>query len=209
MEILKIKEILEWIYCIVIAVVLALVVRYFIGTPTVVKQSSMYPTLKEGDRLILNRTSRGTMPKRGEIITLEAPSEKQISNQDIDVNNPIAIYNKNYKNIFDKFCYNILEIGKYSYIKRVIGLPGEHIKIENGKVYINEEELEEDYLQEGIITQSKTFQDIIIPDGYVFVMGDNREYSSDSRDFGCIPIEKIEGIAIFRFWPLNKFGKFI
>ena len=97
----KVKNILEWVYCIVIAVVLALLFRYFIGTPTIVKQISMYPTLEQNQRLWLNRWGRTTktLPKRGEI-----------------------------------------------------ALPGEHVKIENGKVYINGNELEEKYLQAGVVT---------------------------------------------------------
>ena len=67
----KIKNILEWIECIVIAIILALLIRYFVGTPTVVQMSSMYPTLKQNERLILNRIPRTTkkMPNRGDIIT--------------------------------------------------------------------------------------------------------------------------------------------
>ena len=62
----KIKNILEWIECIVIAIILALLIRYFVGTPTVVQMSSMYPTLKQNERLILNRIPRSTkkMPNR-------------------------------------------------------------------------------------------------------------------------------------------------
>ena len=72
----KTKNILEWILCIVIAFILALLIKYYIGTPTIVKQVSMFPTLKENQRLILNRWVRTTnqMPKRGDIITFEAPS---------------------------------------------------------------------------------------------------------------------------------------
>ena len=72
----RVKDILEWVYCIIIALVLALLFRYFIATPTIVKQRSMYPTLKENQRLILNRTFRitGKKPKVGDIITFEAPS---------------------------------------------------------------------------------------------------------------------------------------
>ena len=68
------KEVLEWVYCIVIAIVLALLIRYFVGTPTVVKQTSMFPTLKQNQRLILNRLSRTfhEIPARGDIITFEA-----------------------------------------------------------------------------------------------------------------------------------------
>ena len=73
----KTKDILEWIFCIVVAVVLALFVRYFVGTPTIVKQPSMFPTLKENQRLILSRVGRTMkkLPERGDIITFEAPSE--------------------------------------------------------------------------------------------------------------------------------------
>ena len=73
----KVKDIIEWIYCIVIAVVLALLFRYFIGTPTIVQQVSMKPTLIEDQRLWLNRWGRTTkkMPKRYDIITFEAPSK--------------------------------------------------------------------------------------------------------------------------------------
>lgn len=208
---LKIKEILEWVYCIIIAVVLALLVRYFIGTPTIVQQPSMFPTLKEGQRLILNRTVRIThsLPKRGEIITFEAPSKSYFSAAEADLENPIAEYNHNINNVFSKFRYYVLEIGKDSYIKRVIGLPGEHVKIENGKVYINGEELQEDYLEPTVETDSLNgpFTDIVVPEKCVFVMGDNRAQSTDSRRFGCIPLEKIESTVWIRFWPLNLFGK--
>ena len=73
----KVKDILEWVYCIVIAVILALLFRYYIGTPTIVQQVSMKPTLIEGQRLWLNRWVRTTkkMPERGDIITFEAPSK--------------------------------------------------------------------------------------------------------------------------------------
>ena len=73
----KLKETLEWIYCILIAIILALLVRYYIATPTIVKQPSMYPTLKQDQRLILNRLARTTHEelKRGDIVTFEAPGE--------------------------------------------------------------------------------------------------------------------------------------
>ena len=205
------KEIIGWIICIVIAVILALLIKYFILTPTVVKQESMYPTLEENQRLILNRLGRTfkQMPKRGDIITFEAPTVTYRTEEDTDISNPVAIYEDEERNIFESFSYNVLEIGKTSYIKRVIGLPGDHVQIKNGKVYINEEELEEDYLQPGIITDDAEgiFYDIIVPENTVFAMGDNRNSSVDCRAFGCIPLEKIEGKVLIRFWPLNEFGK--
>ena len=205
----KIKDILEWAYCIIIAVVLALLFRYYIGTPTIVKQPSMYNTLEEGQRLILSRwtrTVKGTY-KRGDIITFEAPSQTQMSTFDVDMNNPVAIYDYKPKGIFAKFSYYVLEFNKTSYIKRVIGVAGDHIKIESGKVYLNGQELNEPYLRDGIKTDQKVFTDIIVPENCVFVMGDNRPQSMDSRSFGCIPLEKVESKVVIRFWPLNKFGK--
>lgn len=206
----KTKDIIEWIVCILIAFVLALLIRYFIGTPTIVKQSSMYPTLVQNQRLILNRWQRTTkqMPERGDIITFEAPSDVQVSADDFD-NNVIARYENEPTNIFGKFVYYVLEINKESYIKRVIGLPGDHVQIRDGKVYINNEELDEPYLQDGVTTNMGTgiFSDLVVPENCVFAMGDNRDHSTDCRAFGCIPLDKIEGTVWIRFLPLNLFGK--
>lgn len=206
------KEIIEWIICIVIAVIVALFIKILIGTPTVVKKVSMYPTLVENQRLILNRASlriAKKMPKRGEIVTLEAPSKIDVSYTEANLNNPVAKYDDKTSNIFSKFAYHVLEITKESYIKRVIALPGEHIQIQDGKVYINEKELDEPYLQDNVITDSYggIFTDLVVPENCVFVMGDNRANSVDSRRFGCVPLEKLEGVVWIRFWPFNLFGK--
>ena len=208
----KVKDILEWIYCIIIAVVLALLIRYYIGTPTIVKMSSMKPTLIENERLLLNRWVRTTkeIPNRGDIITFEKPSKINYSSSEIDQLNPIAKYENEPTNFITKFSYYVLELGKESYIKRVIGLPGEHVQIKDGKVYINDKELKEDYLQKDVKTQIRNeigFNDFIVPNNCVFAMGDNREGSNDCRDFGCIPLEKIEGKVWIRITPFNKFGK--
>ena len=81
-------------------------------------------------------------------------------------------------------------------------------EIKNGIVFLNEQPLNEEYLDIGTITDAVEgcFTDVVVPDGHVYVLGDNREVSGDSRRFGCIPIDKIEGKAVFRFWPLNKIG---
>ena len=203
----KRKNILEWIVCIIIAVVLTLIFRFYIATPTVVQQLSMYPTLVENQRLIVTRTFRitGKTPERGNIVTFEAPSTGY-NEGTADQSNPIAIYIDEDRNFISEFIYNVLELTKKSYIKRVIGLPGEHIEIKDGKVYINGEELKEDYLNSDVITESSVFNDFIVPEGYLFCMGDNRTKSTDCRALGCIPLDKLEGIVACRFWPLNKFG---
>lgn len=206
----KVKEILEWVYCIIIAVVLALLFRYFIGTPTIVKQVSMNPTLVQDQRLWLNRWGRTTkkMPKRGDIITFEAPSKTTYSYGEIDQSNPVAKYEKEPKGLWHKFTYYVLELGKDSYIKRTIALPGEHVEIKDGKVFINGEELKEDYLPSGLVTDVGVgFDDFVVPENCVFAMGDNRSHSTDCRAFGCIPLEKIESKVWIRIWPLNLWGK--
>lgn len=204
----RVKNIFEWILCIIIAIILALLFRHFIGTPTVVQQTSMKTTLMPGDRLILNRWNRTINGKleRGDIITFESPSITDV--KIADLNNPVATYNYNPTSFGEKFNYYFLENGKVSFIKRIIGLPNEHVEIKNEKVYINGSPLNEDYLPEGTTTDSLggVFTDLVVPEGYIFVLGDNRKGSTDSRSFGCIPIDKVESKVLFRFWPLNKFG---
>ena len=205
----NVKEVFEWIYCIIIALVLALLFRYFIGTPTVVQQRSMYPTLKENQRLFLNRTHRIGLNEieRGDIITFERPKQNY-SPETADQSNPKAIYDTTEHGLFYNFLYYVVETPKVSYIKRVIGLEGDHIEIKNNKVYRNGEELKEDYISPDIKTESPVFTDFVVPEGYVFAIGDNRENSIDCRSFGCIPLEKVEGTILFRFWPLNQIGSF-
>ena len=204
----NVKEVFEWIYCIIIALVLALLFRYFIGTPTVVQQRSMYPTLKENQRLFLNRTFRitGKEPKVGDIITFEAPSSFY-TRYDADQKNPVAKYEHEFNNIFEKFIYYVIENTKTSYIKRVIAVEGDHVEIKDNTVFVNGVELEEEYLSDEVITESQVFTNFIVPEGYIFAMGDNRTKSKDCRDLGCVPLNKVEGIVVLRFWPLDVFGK--
>lgn len=93
------------------------------------------------------------------------------------------------------------------YIKRVIGLPGETLQVRDGAVYINGEQLEEPYIAEGITDCGEpTCPEVQIPEGRVFVMGDNRQNSSDSRVFGTIPVEAVIGKAMFTYWPVGEIG---
>lgn len=206
----KIKDILEWIACFIIALVIAILFRFYIGTPTIVKQPSMFPTLQENQRLWLNRWNRTIkkLPERGDIITFEAPSTTVLSTDEIQ-KSQVARYENEPTSIIGKFSFYVLENGKISYIKRVIGLPGDHIVIKDNKVYLNNKEFSEPYLQPGVVTDNGRgyCTDIVVPDNSVFAMGDNRTQSTDSRCFGCVPLEKIESKVWIRVWPLNKFGK--
>lgn len=96
------------------------------------------------------------------------------------------------------------------FIKRVIGLPGDVIKIENGAVFLNNQELKEDYIPSDFVTKSAQFaregMEITIPEESYFVLGDNREASLDSRNLGLIESEHITGRAWVVYWPLSELG---
>lgn len=199
------KEILEWIICIIIAYVLYLNLNYFIGSVSGVKQRSMYPTAKEGEKVVLQRPVIFKKElKYGDIITFEAPIDNNFY-VNVDPDYPVAQYEV-YTGI-TSFLHEFVGIGKVSYIKRVIGVAGDHIVIsDDGSVYLNNEKLDEPYLREEKTIKGGEYTDLIVPEGSVFVMGDNRSDSRDSRYFGCVPISKVNGYVIFRIWPLNRIG---
>jgi len=205
------REIFEWIVCIVVAFVLAVFIKYFLFTPTLVQMSSMYPTIFNDERVLVNRLVRtfNIEVYRGDIITFEAPNDDENTIRNVLNGNIKAEYTE--REGFEWFTYNVLEMGKISYIKRVIGVSGDHIVIDGGNVYVNDVLLDESsYLPDGTetyINGNGIKNDFVVPEGYVFCMGDNRTGSKDCRNFGCIPIEKIEGRVVGRIWPLNKFGK--
>lgn len=96
------------------------------------------------------------------------------------------------------------------FIKRIIGLPGERVKIDNGKVYINGRLLTEEYIASDLYTSGGVFlregSEIIIPEGKFFVLGDNRPHSSDSRSWGYITKDAVTGRAWVVYWPLTEAG---
>lgn len=180
------NEILEWLKSFAIAILIVLVFNIFFAT-TVVYSTSMYPTLIEKDILLLRRTQD---VNNGDIVSFR--TALTLSENDIRSLNPIqklfASVNPS-KNL----------------IKRVIGLPGDSIDIYNGEVYVNGEKLQEIYVSSD--TNGEVHIESI-PEGKYFLMGDNRSVSLDSRDsqVGLIDGEKIIGRAIFRLYPLTRFG---
>lgn len=95
------------------------------------------------------------------------------------------------------------------YIKRVIATAGDSVSLKNGDVYVNKERLDESpYLKPEVRTLDGPFlregESVVVPEGNVFVMGDNRPYSSDSREWGFLKIEKIDGVSLFVYWPPNN-----
>ena len=175
----KSKEFFSWVKAIVIAVVLAFLIRTYIFTPIVVDGESMMPTLLDHERIILNKF--GT---------------------DIDSINR-----------FDVVVFHATE--ERDYIKRVIGLPGDHIEYKDDTLYINGKKYDEPYLDEykaqmdgepltGDFTLEEMTGGKTVPEDQLFLMGDNRQNSLDSREIGTISIEEIVGKANFVYWPVNE-----
>jgi signal peptidase I len=93
-----------------------------------------------------------------------------------------------------------------SFIKRVIGLAGDHIRIDSGEVFVNGEALEEDYVPAAYADQ-RSYSEMVVPPNSYFVLGDHRTMSNDSRDFGPVNVGFIYGKAVFGYWPMDKMGR--
>ena len=93
-----------------------------------------------------------------------------------------------------------------SYIKRVVGVAGDHIRIDDGLVYVNGKALDEDYVP-GAYADDRSYPEIVVPSSSYFVLGDHRSMSNDSRDFGAVKENFIYGKAVFGYWPMDKLGR--
>jgi signal peptidase I len=93
-----------------------------------------------------------------------------------------------------------------SYIKRVIGMAGDRIRIDGGQVYVNDEALDEDYVPPAY-ADARSYPDMVVPPNSYFVLGDHRSMSNDSRDFGSVNQSFIYGKAVFGYWPMDKLGR--
>ena len=123
----------------------------------------------------------------------------------------LLIYQKFSKN-FERFDIIVVEYNNVNYIKRIIGLPGEKIEYKDNILYINNEKIEETFLNDSVVTEDFTLLDITeeieyLPKNTYLVLGDNRQNSIDSRIFSYISIENILGEVKFKIFPFNRFGK--
>ncbi|WP_010250016.1 signal peptidase I [Acetivibrio cellulolyticus] len=186
-------ESIQWATTFVVAILVSMTIRSYAFAATEVRQCSMQSTLYEGQRLIESKIEYYySEPQRGDIVIINDEAETGV----------ISTFVANTKEFIDKV---FKKDEKYRLIKRVIGLPGDEIDIKDGKVYINGELYNEPYVKGSTSPKDMEFP-IKIPDNEYFVMGDNRENSMDSRDFGLISNDKIEGRAVLRLWPLDKVG---
>ena len=150
-------------------VLVLLVVYGLLFNFSVVRGSSMSPSIFDGDRILIDHfTYLFTEVGRGDIVVLQYPLDPRLD-----------------------------------YIKRVIGVPGDEVVIEKGRVFVNGEELQEQYVD--VPDLSSRLQTYVMK-GHYFVLGDNRCHSSDSREFGQVPVENLRGKVDLRVWPLGRIG---
>jgi signal peptidase I len=183
----------------VVAFVLALLLRSFLVQAFYIPSESMVPTLEIGDRVLVNRLShRWSGPERGEVIVFADEAGAQRNAQ-----NPLA---GGLRSLAAGL--GLAPPSEEDFIKRVIGLPGETIEIRDGVVYINGSELPEAATSEGgylSVRDDSFLPETEIPEGEYFVMGDNRPRSSDSRSLlGNIDREQIIGRAFVLVWPFDR-----
>ncbi|MFC4738353.1 signal peptidase I [Bacillus daqingensis] len=169
---------LSWsiLQAVLIVAVFSFIVREFMFTNYIVYGQSMMPTIRDGERIIVNKIGYDFMePERFDLIIFHADEESD-------------------------------------YIKRIIGLPGDDLYYEADTLYVNGEPVEEEFLEESrtengsdYFTDDFQLEDLTdeqtVPDGHVFVLGDNRQNSIDSRQIGYVPMEEIVGRANMAFWP--------
>ena len=162
---------------VVIALAIFVIAYLFLFQPHQVRGSSMYPNFHDGDYLLTDKISyRLNQPKRGDVVVFVAPKNEE-----------------------------------YEYIKRIIGIPGDTVSItEDDRVKINNEILNETYLPSDFKTFGGSFLEIgktvNVSQGEYFVLGDNRNHSSDSREWGFVPRKNIIGKAWFKYWPVSQMG---
>ncbi len=158
-----------------LSAILAIGIRQFVAEARYIPSGSMLPTLQINDRLIVDKLSyRFNTPQRGDIVVFS----------------PTSTLEK--QNFHDAF------------IKRVIGLPGDKVEVKGGRVFVNDQALRENYIEED--PQYQWGPQTVPPNSYL-VLGDNRNNSYDSHYWGFVPREKIIGRAVVRFWPPNRVGE--
>lgn len=173
--------ILEFVQSIVLALSVFVLVYLFVAQPNEVKGNSMLPNFVNGEFLLTDKLSYQLgEPKRGDVIVFKAPPSEPCSENECE------------------------------YIKRIIGIPGDRVKVEGGQVYLNGELLNQSFLPSDFVSDPGEFckegEEVTVPAGMYLPFGDNRSHSRDGREFGPIKKELIVGRAFFKYWPANSIG---
>lgn len=181
-------------FLILVALVLAVLIKTFLVQAFFIPSGSMEPTLMTGDRVLVNRVVYHIRDiHRGDVIVFEDPQGAEEPD----------------RNAFQAFFHWLAEGTGFTrpadedFIKRVIGLPGDTVEAHGGEVYVNGEAMDEPYLTQ----RTRRFDPVQVPAGSLFVMGDNRGHSADSRStLGFVPIDRVVGKAFAIIWPPSHAG---
>ena len=213
----------EYVEAITIAVVLALFIRAFVIQAFKIPSGSMIPTLLVGDHILVNKFIYGVnipftdtrvlifnQPQKGDIIVFSFPKNKEKPECTSVINNiskrlEAAWQNGNPVYLFQDDCKD--------FIKRVVGIGGDKIEIKDKKVYVNDTLQKEPYIEHSDPNIEKATRDnfgpFIVPHNSIFVMGDNRDQSYDSRFWGVVSMDEIKGRAFIMYWSWNNDGSFL
>lgn len=187
----------ELVRTIALSIILSLGIRTFVAEARWIPTGSMLPTLQINDKLIIDKVSyRLHAPQRGDIVVFMPPNTAKICSQLVpgETVDPWQV---------DPNKSEVPEI-KDAYIKRLIGLPGDKIQVKQGKVYINNQALSEQYIADA---PNYELGPITVPQNSYLMLGDNRNNSCDSHMWGFVPKDRIIGRAVVRFWPPNRLGE--
>lgn len=173
--------ILEFVQSIVLALSVFVLIYLFVAQPNQVKGSSMVPNFIDGEYLLTDKISyQFKDPSRGDVVVFKAPSTEACSEDECE------------------------------YIKRIIGVPGDRVMVENSEVFLNGEMIDQSFIPDNYITDPGAFCqegiEVEVPEGQYLVFGDNRSHSRDGREFGPIAKDLIVGKAFLKYWPLSEIG---
>ena len=147
------------------------VLHVFVLQISVVRGHSMQPSLRDGDRLVVDRVVHHLSGvERFDVVVLRYPCDPAVD-----------------------------------FVKRVVGLPGDRVRLDRGRLYVNGEFVDQGF---EFVDDSARFEEREVPAGHCFVLGDNRPISCDSREFGVVPLEDVKGVVRARFWPLDRVSVF-
>ena len=174
-------------FLLILAGLIAFLLKTFLAQAFYIPSVSMVPQLHVNDRVVVSKLAYRTHdPRRGDIIVFDDPTGRSGESP--------GLIGKILEGV------GVKQPSTDEYIKRVVGLPGEQVQGKDGRVFVNGQLLDEPYLPPGILTSP--FGPVTVPEGRLWVMGDNRTNSTDSRGFGTIDVETIVGRAILKVWPL-------
>jgi signal peptidase I len=179
-----------------VAVLAAFLVKTFVAQAFYIPSGSMIPDLEINDRIVVSKLAYDLhSPRRGDIIVFTAPPSQQPL-QPPDTSPTVARWLRDVGT-----AVGVIAPSTEDFVKRIIGLPGDVVEARAGHVYVNGRLLDEPYLPPG--TRTSDFGPVVVPPGRLWVLGDNRGDSCDSRCFpeGSIPISSVIGRAVVRVWP--------